>query len=96
MLRKHYNTQDLAEELTSLGSLSSLKESLKHTVAHHRDGKESWADCRPGVGATYMEALTDGGGPQEYDYLWDGTRWRLISNDLRAVAAFVINEGAPS
>lgn len=96
MLRKHYNTQDLAEGLTSLGSLSSLKEGLKHTVAHHRDGKESWADCRPGVGATYMEALTDGGGPQEYDYLWDGTSWHLISDDLRAVAAFVINEGAPS
>ena len=94
-LQKYYNTQDLTEELTSLGSLSSLGESLKHTIAHHRDRMESWADCSPGVGATYMEALT-GVGPQEYDYLWDGTRWHLISDDLRAVAAFVTNEGAPS
>ena len=96
MLQKHYNAQDLAEELTSLGSLSSLEKDLKHTVAYHRDCMAPWADCRPGAGATYMGALTDGGGPQEYDYLWNGTGWYLISDDLRTAAAFVINEGAPS
>lgn len=95
MLRKYYSTQDLAEGLTSLGSLNSLKKNSEHTVAYHRDRIESWADCRPGVGATYVEALTDGSGPQEYDYLWDGTSWHLINDDLRAVATF-INEGAPS
>ena len=108
MLQQHYNSQEMAEKVTSLGALSSLAPSCDappghsyntpaggHTVAHHRDRGESWGDCKPGLGATYEAAVAQVGA-QEYDYLWDGTSWRLISDDLRAVAAFVINESVPS
>ena len=40
ILNNNYNTKDKVEELISLGSLSSLDETIDRTVAHHRDNGE--------------------------------------------------------
>lgn len=108
MLQKHYSSQKLAEKVTSLGALSSLDKSCdppprsaatKHidgySVAFFRDRGDDWQDCLPGEGATPEEALT-AVGRQEYDYLWDGTRWQLLSDDPKDIIIFTANSGAPA
>lgn len=108
MLQQHYNSQEMAEKVTSLGALSSLAPSCDappghsyntpaggHTVAHHRDRGESWGDCKPGLGATYEAAVAQEGA-QEYNYLWNGSAWQLISDDPKDVLLFASRGGVPA
>lgn len=108
MLQHHYNSQELAEKVTSLGALSSLAPSCYappghsyntpakgHTVAHHRDRGESWGDCKPGLGATYEAAVAQVGA-QEYNYLWNGSAWQLVSDDPKDVLLFASRGGVPA
>lgn len=109
MLQQHYNSQELAEKVTSLGSLNSLGRSYDappgygfvppssdYTVAHHRARKEPWGDCEPGVGTTYDKALERCGGAEEYNYLWDGKTWLLMNDDPKEVIAFAIQGSVPA
>lgn len=108
MLQQHYNSQEMAEKVTSLGALSSLAPSCDappghsyntpaggHTVAHHRDRGESWGDCKPGLGATYEAAVAQVGA-QEYNYLWNGSAWQLISDDPKDALLFASRGGVPA
>lgn len=107
-LQQHYNSQELAEKVTSLGSLSSVGSSCDvppghsyktpaegHTIAYHRDRGELWEDCKPGLGATYEAAVAQVG-VQEYNYLWNGSAWQLISDDLKDVLHFTPCGGVPT
>lgn len=108
MLQHHYNSQELAEKVTSLGSLSSLEPSCDaphghayetpaegHTVAYHRDRGDSWESSLPGTGQTHEDVL-DMIGRQEYNYLWDGTRWHLVSDDPKDVLLFTSHGSVPA
>ena len=108
MLQQHYNSQELAEKVTSLGALSSVGDSWrpppeyksktptqKHTVAYHRDYGESWDGCKPMLGATYEAAVAQVGA-QEYNYLWNGSAWQLISDDPAEAIAFAAQTKAPA
>lgn len=107
-LQQHYNSQELAEKVTSLGSLSFVGSSCDvppghsfetpvegHTVAYCRDRGELWEDRKPGLGATYEAAVAQVG-VQEYNYLWDGARWHLISDDPKDVLLFTAYGGVPA
>ena len=108
MLQQHYNSQELAERVTSLGALISLAPSCDAppghsyenkvegcTVAYYRDHDELWDKCKPGLGATYEAAVAQVGA-QEYNYLWNGSAWQLISGDPREVIAFAAQTKVPA
>lgn len=108
MLQQHYNSQELAEKVTSLGALCSVGPNYNifaghsfgtpaegHTVAYHRDRGEPWGRCNPGLGATY-EAAVDQVGMQEYNYLWNGSAWQLISDDPAEAIAFAAQTKVPA
>lgn len=108
MLQQHYNSQELAEKVTSLGSLSSVGPSRDvppehshgkpvegHTVAYHRDLGELWEECKPRLGATYEAAVAQVGA-QEYNYLWNGSAWQLISDDPAEAIAFAAQTKVPA
>lgn len=107
-LQQHYNSQELAEKVTSLGSLSYIDSSCDvppghsfgtpvegHTVAYHRDRGEPWDRCRPGLGTTYGAAVAQTG-VQEYNYLWNGSAWQLISDDPAEAIAFAAQTKVPA
>jgi len=86
ILKKHYNSQEMAELLVSLGDLSSLQERPSprmgeyHTfdkpisdvcVAYGRDRGET--DCDAGEYDSFEEARLYNRG-QEFVYEWDG-KW---------------------
>lgn len=111
MLQQHYNSQELAERVTSLGALSSVGDSWrppppeykgktptpKYTVAYYRDLGEPWNNCKPGLGATYEAAVAAAQmGVQEYNYLWNGSAWQLISDDPAEVIAFAAQTKVPA
>lgn len=110
MLQQHYNSQELAEKVTSLGALSSVGDSWrpppeymgktptpKHTVAYHREYGEPWDKCKPGLGATYEAAVAAAQvGVQEYNYLWNGSAWQLISDDPAEAIAFAAQTKVPA
>lgn len=88
-LHDHYNSQELAEALVSLGDFSTLHKFMDNPSGHsydtpatdrsvfyHRDRGEDWEDTQPNIGDTHIEAATI----QGYDYLWDGERWLVISD----------------
>lgn len=107
-LQEFYNSQERAEEVTSLGALSSLAPSCGAppghsyenrvegcTVAYHRDRREAWHECKPGIGATYEAAVAQVGA-QGYDYLWNGSAWQLMSDDPQEVIAFAAQTKVPA
>lgn len=111
MVQQHYNSQELAEKVTSLGALSSVGDSWrpppeykgknpyakKHTVAYHRDYGETWDSCKPGLGPTYEAAVAAARmGVQEYNYLWNGSAWQLISDDPAEAIAFAAQTKVPA
>jgi hypothetical protein len=68
ILLEHYSSQDAAEELVALGNLSGLNTSADTCVAYHRDRGD---DFRMG----------DDFGQQDYNYTWDGKKWKCKSYD---------------
>jgi hypothetical protein len=91
LLVSHYNTQELAERVVSLGDLSTLDRSLDcpddhtfdepvkgHTIAFGRDRNEQDVDAR--TYDTYEDAMK-----REktcYNYLWDGEQWLVDGEPL--------------
>lgn len=110
MLQQHYNSQELAEKVTSLGALNSVgniwsppseymgkTHTPKNTVAYHRDHGAPWDKCKPGLGFTYEAAVAVAQvGAQEYNYLWNGSAWQLISDDPAEAIAFTAQTKAPA
>ncbi len=93
ILLENYNSEEKARSLVDLGSLSSLCENMeppagvKHTfdkpvdnvtVAHHRDRKEKWADCKPTKYPSVKEARQ---AMQEYLYLWNVVKGKWVFTD---------------
>lgn len=84
ILLKHYNNQELAETVVSLGDLLTLGETMgcapehyshdfinKYSEAFERDTTEENTDAR--IYSTYEAAMVHS--PQEYNYYWDGEKW---------------------
>lgn len=80
----HYNSQELAEQVISLGDLSSLDVSMEcpdghtystpkdgYSIAYGRDRGEDDTDAKEY--GDYPEALESL--EQECNYYWDGSRW---------------------
>ena len=108
MLQHHYNSQELAEEVTSLGPLSFLEPSCDaphghtyetpvkgHTVAYCRDRGDSFESSLHSTGSTYEDVFN---APccQEYNYLWNGSAWQLISDDPADSLRFTSCGGVPA
>ena len=107
-LQEFYNSQERAEKVTSLGALNSLSAGCNAppghnyenraegcTVAYYRDRREAWDVCNPGLGATYETAVAQIGA-QEYNYLWNGSAWQLISDDPAEIIAFAAQTKVPA
>ena len=87
LLYEIYNTQDLAEALTELGDISSLRERIEPTGAHTFDNPQS--DCtiyygrdrgEEGTGPKYfpsVEAYKRDLNGEEYDYLFEDGEWTV-------------------
>lgn len=88
MLVTHYTTQEKIDALMALGDLSQLHASPEapeghsfntpvrgHCVAYHRDRQEP---LNLGLSTSALVARMNGGGSQEYNYLWDGKSWSVI------------------
>ena len=94
-LLTHYNSQDRAEKVTSLGALSILGQSCEcppghsfetpvdgFSVAYHRDRGEPQEDTRAGVGTTPHLAMDDHPvSGADYNYLWADGAWYLLYPD---------------
>lgn len=94
ILQNHYNTQELVEELISLGSLSYLdikakpEQDLKHTfeqpqdgvcVAYHRDRGEDLVIHE-------FDSIEQSNENRkktftQYTYYWDGARWHKYEGE---------------
>ena len=85
LLLQYYNTQEKVEELLSFGAISSLDARCEcpeghtfdsrvkgYTVFYGRDRGES--NQGPETGATASQAINKWG-RQEYNYVWDGSKW---------------------
>ncbi len=89
LLLDHYKDQAKIDALIALGDLSSLGASPDCPQGHsYREpvsgfcvayGRERGEDeTEGGYGATVEEAIKAGGyGPQEFNYLWDGSAWTV-------------------
>jgi len=88
MLKEHYNTQELAEAVVSLGDISFLDKSIEcpdghsfvnpvlgYSVFYHRDRGEE-----PEI-PTICESLEEillSLNKQAYNYIWNGSDWFLF------------------
>lgn len=91
LLRSYYNSQEDAELVTSLGSLSSLGKNLfpngEHsfdapekdcTVAYSRDrGDDFYEEVFTSI-EEYLGEFAD----EEFNYLWYKDRWVVITKDV--------------
>lgn len=80
LLRDHYNTQELAEELVSMGDCSSLNETLEGCEFYCRDRNEDWSDVKFNESFNLQDSLKHN--EQEYDYYFDTKQWHLITGDV--------------
>ena len=91
LLQTHYNTLALAEELVSLGDISSLNERIHPTspmgFGHTFDNPEKGVTvyykrdrgeegCAPSMFASLTEYVNEGD-QQEYDYLFVNGQWHV-------------------
>lgn len=89
LLKTHYTTLELAEELVSLGDISSLNERIHPTaplgIGHSFDQPEKGvtvyygrdrgeSDIAPAKYANLSDYMENGGG-QEYDYIFLSGEW---------------------
>jgi len=97
LLLEHYNSQELAEKIVALGSLSSLDESVEYkeghsfetpieglSVAYHRDREED-------LNIYHLDNLSDLY-TEEYNYLWSGSKWTVSEGDENNYRDIVIEE----
>jgi hypothetical protein len=81
LLLNHYNSQELAEKVVSLGDLSQFMESMDkpeghsyktpvrgYSIAYGRDRGESDVDTK------ILNDISEVN-EQDYNYLWDGDKW---------------------
>ena len=80
LLRDHYNTQELADSLVSMGDCSSLDRSLEDSTFYNRDRNEDWDDVQPNVSATLQDSLNDNA--QSFDYYFEDGVWHLLSDGV--------------
>ena len=96
ILKKYYNSQELAEDLVSMGDMSSLAENMTcpeghnfdhpekgYCVFYYRDRHEPWADTKPNVYNTLKEAWEQTHQDQEYVYEYDNGWKRYKYNSAR-------------
>lgn len=76
MLRSHYNTQELAEELIMMGDCSSLDATLDDSTFYNRDRNEDWSDVKFNESFNLNESLE--ANSQQYDYYFDTSQWHLV------------------
>jgi hypothetical protein len=91
MLITHYNTQQLAEELTALGDISSLDTAINPTSPHSFDAPQEGVTVyygrdrgETGVEPDYfdsVEAYKTQLNGEEYDYLFEDGAWTYRSYD---------------
>ena len=88
MLTEHYNSEELATKLVSLGDASYIEERLEPTDVHsfgepedgvcvfyHRDRGEPWSQCSPSMFSTKKEMFNN----YYYSYIWEDEHWNAYS-----------------
>lgn len=76
ILRNHYNSQELAEELVSYGDASSISETIETCEFYCRDRGEDGME--PKVGDTWSNLLVEIA--QGYDYIYANGKWDVIED----------------
>ena len=105
ILVQHYNTLELAEELISHGSMSSLAESITPAGAHTFDDPEKGCTVYYGrdrgetdTAPILFDDLThyyQDNDNEEYDYLFIGNTWMYSTDGAwREVAGALLDEDA--
>ena len=91
ILKNHYNTQELAEKVVSLGSLSFLDKSMDCPEGHSFDNRvdgHSVAYGRDRGEEIEFEIFADKKSYdvcknwEEYNYYWDGEKWFVDGKEL--------------
>lgn len=88
MLTKHYNSEELATKLVSLGDASFIDERLEPTGIHcfgspedgvsvfyHRDRGEPWSNCSTTMYNTKKEMFNS----FYYSYIWEDGQWKAYA-----------------
>ena len=80
VLKQSYTTSAAVIELTSLGYLSSLDDTIENCSAYHRDWNRNWGDNAP----THHASLESwqkyySGMDAEYLYLFENNEWQVFS-----------------
>jgi len=89
-LFKHYNSDELAKSVISLGNLSGLYESMEcpkghtydtpvcgYSIAYGRDRGENKYQHDAKVSTNIFQWMG-----QDYNYYWDGNDWYVSKNDV--------------
>lgn len=89
ILQEAFNTQEKAEALIALGTLSVLERKIDapeghsfehpvdgHCIAYHRDRGEDWETVKPRTYASFNAMIILGAG-QQYNYLFDNGEWQV-------------------
>lgn len=75
ILRSHYNSQELAEELISYGNASAIYETIEECDFYARDSGE---ESRVTIGDTWEEVLADIG--EGYNYIFSNSKWDVLED----------------
>lgn len=86
LLKTNFNSQELAEELISMGSLSSLNDSIETSVFYCRDRQEELSDDKYDSEMVYR-VLND---HQEYNYCFIDGEWKLYDEDNKQFISFTV------
>jgi hypothetical protein len=87
LLLENYNSQELAEAVTSIGDISSLAKSIDkpagHTFETPADGFTVFYGRDRGEKNTGPRVVTaDNARSEESNYLWDGEKWTVDGEPL--------------
>lgn len=79
VLKNHYNSQEQAEKLVSLGDLSTLRASCEKPKGHSYDNQIEgycvYYDRDRGESEAEMQVSSEINKDNDYSYLWNGKDW---------------------
>lgn len=89
ILTQHYNDEKKAEELVSLGDMSSLGDTIKECEFYHRDREEPFEDVAPAI-CDLSEYLCKNDVP--YLYLFRDGKWHVKDRGFNEITPEMIKE----
>lgn len=79
MLLEHYNSEDRAIILLSMGAISALNETIDDSIFYCRDRGEDWDTVKPNRYENWAQFINTHRG-EEFDYVFVDNEWHLFND----------------